>query len=65
MWGLAGDSKTAVRAAERLGGWPGRARGSGHGTCPSVPHGTAVPVTGSRKVRRCLSFTWVGVRVEG
>ena len=40
-------------------------RGGGHGTCPSVPHGTAVPVTGSRKVRRCLSFTWVGVRVEG
>ena len=22
-----------------------------------MPHGTAVPVTGSRKVRRCLSFT--------
>ena len=33
-------------------GWGGR-----HGACPSVPQGTAVPVTGSRKVKRCLSFT--------
>ena len=31
--------------------------GGGHGACPSVPQGTAVPVTGSRKVKRCLSFT--------
>ena len=32
-------------------------RGGGHGACPSAPHGTAVPVMGSRKIRRCLSFT--------
>ena len=50
-----------VSAMARLllgrGGWEGRGKGGGHGACPSLPHGTAVPVTGSRKVKRCLSFT--------
>ena len=47
--------RVGVRVRVRVG------QGGGHAACPSWPHGTAVPVTGSRKTRRCFSFTWVGV----
>ncbi len=55
------NGNKAIHGARRLGGL---GKGGGHATCPSRPHGTAVPVTGSRKIRRCLSLTCLGLGLE-
>ena len=59
--GLRVRVRVKVGARDRVGVRVRVGQGGGHAACPSWPHGTAVPVTGSRKTRRCFSFTWVGV----